>query len=63
MLYEDDEYSRQLPGKKDLESIQEGDQKQKPLVLRNIHELFVAFKDRNPDAKIGFRKFCTLRPK
>ena len=52
MLYEDDEYSRQLPGKKDFASIQKGDQKQKPLVLCNLYELFVAFKDRNPDVKI-----------
>ena len=25
--------------------------------------MFVAFKERNPDLKIGFSKFCTLRPK
>ena len=29
----------------------------------NFHELFVAFKKRNPDVKIGFSKFCTLCPK
>ena len=62
-LYEDDEYSRQLPGKKDYVSIQKGLHKQKWLVLCNLHELFVAFKERNPDVKIGFSKFCTLRPK
>ena len=62
-FYEDDEYSRQLPGKKDYVSIQKGVHKQKWLVLCNLHELFVAFKERNPDVKIGFSKFCTLCPK
>ena len=62
-FYEDDEYSRQLPRKKDYVSIQEGVHKQKPLVLRNLHELFVAFKERNPDVKIGSFKFCTLHSK
>ena len=37
--------------------------KQKQLVLCHLHELFVAFKERNPDVKIGFSKFCTLHPK
>ena len=44
-------------------SIQKGVHKQKQLVLCNLHELFVAFKERNPDVKIGFSKFCTLCPK
>ena len=60
-FYENDEYSRQFPGKKDYVSIQKGVYKQKRLVLYNLHELFVAFKERNPDVKIGFSKFCTLR--
>ena len=62
-FYKDDEYSRQLPRKKDYVSIQKGVRKQKRLVLCNLHELFVAFKERNPDVKIGFSKFCTLHPK
>ena len=41
---EDDEYSRQLPMKKDDVSIQKGVQKQNWLVLCNLHELFVPFK-------------------
>ena len=61
-FYEDEEYSRQLPGKKDYVSIQKGVHKQKRLILCNLHELFVAFKERNPDVKTGFSKFCTLRP-
>ena len=47
-FFVDDEYSRQLPGKKDYVSIQKGVHKQKQLVLCNLHELFVAFKERNP---------------
>ena len=63
VFYEDDEYRRQLPRKKDYVCIQKGFHKQKRLVLYNLHELFVALKERNPDAKIGFSKFCTLCPK
>ena len=59
-FYDDDEYSRQLPGKNDYESIQKGVHKQNRLVLCHLHELFAAFKKRNPDVKIGFSKFCTL---
>ena len=43
--------------------IQNGAHKIKRLNLCNLRELFVAFKERNPDVKIGFSKFCTLRPK
>ena len=59
-FYENDEYSRQLPGKKGYMSIQKSVHKQKQLILCNLHELFVAFKERNPDVKIGFSKFCIL---
>ena len=63
-FYEDDEYSRQLPGKRDYLSIQKGVRKQKWMVLCNLHELFVACKKKtNPDVKIGFSKFYTLCPK
>ena len=55
-LYEDDEYNRQLPEKKNYVSIQKGVHKQKRLVLCNLHELFVAFKQRNPDVEIGLSK-------
>ena len=58
--FQDDEYSRQLPRKKDYVTIQKGIHKQMQLVLCNHHELFVAFKERKPDVKIGFSKFCTL---
>ena len=49
---EDDEYSRQLPRKKDYVSIQKGVHKQKQLVLCYLNEMFVAFKERNPVVKI-----------
>ena len=61
-FYEDNEYSRQLPRKKDYVSIQKGVHKQKQLVLCSLHELFVAFKERNADVKIGFTEFCALHP-
>ena len=52
-FYEDDEYSRPLTGKKDV-SMHKGVHKQKQLVLRDLHELFVAFEERNADVKIRF---------
>ena len=51
-FYEDDEYSRQLFQEKDCVRIQKCVHKQKGLVLCNLHEVFVAFKERNPDVKI-----------
>ena len=62
-FFVDDEYSRQLPGKKDYVSIQKCVLKQKRLVLCNLNELFVSFKERNLDVKIELPKFCTLHPK
>ena len=55
-----------LPGKKDFVSVKVGDlkeQKQKLLLLCNLNELYAAFKEKNPTYKIGFSKFCQLRPK
>ena len=62
-FYEDDEYSRQMPGKKDYVSIDRNVHKQKQLVLCNLSELYSVFRDKYPNIKIGFSKFCTLRPK
>ena len=62
-FYEDDEYSRQMPGKKNYVSIGRKEHKQKRLVLCNLSELYTSFKDKYPNLKIGFSKFCTLRPK
>ena len=44
-FYEDDECSRQLPGKKDFVSISRNVHKQKQLVLSNLSELHSAFRD------------------
>lgn len=63
LFYEDDEFTRMMPGKKDFVSIGRNIHKQKRLLLCNIHELYVTFKERNPAMKIGFSKFCSLRPK
>ena len=62
-MYEDDEFSRQMPGKKDYVSISKGIHKQKRLILCNLKELYAAFKEKYPNIKIGFSKFCMLRPK
>ena len=44
-FYEDDECSRQLPGKKDFVSISRNVHKQKQLILCNLSELHSAFRD------------------
>ena len=62
-FFEDDEFSRLLPGKKDYVSIAKNEHKQKRLLLSNLNELYEAFKEKNPAIKIGFSKFCSLRPK
>ncbi|XP_065641932.1 uncharacterized protein LOC124811981 [Hydra vulgaris] len=62
-FYEDDEHSHIMPGKKDYVSIKKNILMQKRLLLCNLKELFVAFKTKNPEIKIGFSRFCTLRPK
>ena len=62
-FYCDDEYSRQMPGKKDTVSIRRNVPIQKRLLLCNLKELYSLFKVQNPEVKIGFSKFCSLRPK
>ena len=63
MFFEDDEYSRLMPGTKDYVSVGKRVHKQKRLLLCNLKELYSAFKEKYPDSKIGFSKFCSLRPK
>ena len=63
LFYEDDAHSRLMPGKKDFVSIKKNVHKQKRLLLCNLHELYVIFKEQNPGLKIGFSRFCSLRPK
>lgn len=62
-FYENDEFSRQMPGKKDSVSMGKGIHKQKRLILCNLKEMYAAFKEKHTNVKIGFSKFCELRPK
>ena len=53
-------------GKKECVAVKVNDKKeklQKRLLLLNIRELNLEFKKLNPNVKIGFSKFCALRPK
>ena len=62
-FYEDDEFSRMMPGRKDYVSVGKNIHMQKRLLLCNLSELYSAFKEKNPGIKVGFSKFCSLRPK
>ena len=65
-FFEDDDISRQCPGKNDFVSIKingKPEQKQKRLILSNLNEVSVQFKELHPLLKIGISKLCELRPK
>ena len=66
-FYESDENSRICPGMKDTISMRnkngEKVKYQKRLVLSNLNELYSSWKEANPEKKIGFSKFASLRPK
>ena len=65
-FYESDEVSRMMPGKKDFVSVKRGEGRvhiQKRLVLCNLRELYMLFKDTHPTECVGFSKFAELRPK
>ena len=62
-FFEDDEYSRVMPGITDFVSIGSKQHMQKRLLLCKLKELHSAFKKKHVDVKIGFSKFCSLRPK
>ena len=58
--------SRVMPGKKDFVPVTadgEKSHKQKRVILCNLKEAFVAFKEEHPDENIHFSKFAELRPK
>ena len=64
-FFESDEISRMCPGMKDFVPVRiDGEKvhKQKRLILCNLDEAYQAFKAKHP-CKIGFSKFCELRPK
>jgi len=65
-LYESDEFSRMCAGKKEYVSVKVDGvkiQKQKRLLLVNLKEMYEHFRKDNPESKIGFSKFCDLRPR
>ena len=62
-FYCSDDNSRQMPGKKDYVSLGKGQHMSKRLILGNIRELYVHFKEKHPDVKLGFSTFAALRPK
>ena len=53
--------SRVLPGKKDYVSVN-GVHKKKHLILVSLRELYALFKAVNSEIKVGYSKFCSLRP-
>ena len=63
-FYEDDETSRICRDKKDVVMVKEfGVKVAKPkLFLANLHELYLQLKEKT-GLKVGFSKFCNLRPK
>ena len=65
-FFESESNSKILPGKKDVVSVKTEngrEHKQKVLILCNLKELYVHFKEIYPDAKVGFSTFADLRPK
>ena len=55
-----------FPGKQDFVTVRTNGQKehiQKRLLLLNLRELYLQYKAKYPEDKIGFSKFCELRPK
>lgn len=65
-FYNSDDVSRMMPGKKDFVTIRSQGSKvqvQKRLILANISEIYQFFKEKYPTHRVGFSKFCELRPK
>lgn len=60
------ENSRDCPGKKEFVKVKHADgsreEIQKSLLLNNLEEIYANFKEQYPNEKIGFTKFCSLRP-
>jgi predicted transport protein len=55
-----------MPGKKEIKSVQKDGKRihvQKRLILGNLKETFNKFRNDFPDVKIGFSRFCQLRPR
>ena len=56
-MYEDDEFSCQMPGRKDYVGIAKGVHKQKNLVLCNLSEMDAAFKEKYLMLSLDFPNF------
>lgn len=67
LFYESDEVSRIMPGKRDCISVKDENGSktavQKRLILCNLQEAYVLFKEKYPQMKVGFSKFAELRSK
>ena len=66
-FYNDDEVSRMCPGKKDFVSVKNSEGKrvhvQKRLLLANLRELYLYYKEKSSGEHVEFSKFCELRPR
>ena len=63
-FYHDEEYSREMPGKKDCVTVKGDSQPhQKRLILCKLEELYRLFKEKHTAMKVSLSKFCQLRPK
>lgn len=65
-FYNTPEVSRLMPGIKDCVTVRNGilsEKVQKRLVLCNLKEAHVHFKEKHPETKVQFSKFAELRPK
>ena len=65
LFYENDDISSMMPGQKDTKSVKVNGQtliRQKRLIIGNLRYVYNNFTRQHPTMKIGFSKFCSLRP-
>ena len=62
-FYDSNDLCRIMPGKKDYVSIGKNIHMQKKLLLCNLKELYIAYKELNTGYKISYSKFASLKPK
>ena len=62
-VFENDEHTKLMSGRKDSVIIKRNVHKRRRLLLCNLKEAYATFKEGHTDIKIGFSKFCSLRPK
>lgn len=64
-FYNDERFSRLMPGIKDYKIVRENGDKvkvQRRLLIMNLKELYEEFKEEFPNMKIGFSTFAALKP-